>query len=92
LAIDYDALLSSLLLISPRLAASAAPAAFCCALDLAGMIAPRIKRGMGIQPPEPTDVPSAKEVSLPQPFDAVVLYDEAALLLPNSFRISGFSS
>ena len=37
-SIDFDAPLSSLFLTSPRLAASAAPAAFCCAFDLAGMI------------------------------------------------------
>jgi hypothetical protein len=33
-----DAPLSLLGLIAPRLAASAAPAAFCCAADLAGMV------------------------------------------------------
>src|SRR5690606_33813944 len=32
-----DAPLSSLFLVSPRLAARAAPAAICCALDFAGM-------------------------------------------------------
>src|SRR5690606_35569855 len=37
--IDFDAPLSSLTLLSPRLAESAAPAAFCCAFDLAGMMA-----------------------------------------------------
>src|SRR5688500_520978 len=35
-----DAPLSSLTLVSPRLALSAAPAAFCWALDLAGMVEP----------------------------------------------------
>jgi hypothetical protein len=37
-AIDLDAPLSALLLLSPRLADSAAPAAICWALDFAGMI------------------------------------------------------
>jgi hypothetical protein len=35
--IDFEAPFSSLLLLSPRLAASAAPAAICWALDFAGM-------------------------------------------------------
>ena len=38
ISISFDAPLRSLFSISPRLAASAAPAAFCCAFDLAGMI------------------------------------------------------
>lgn len=37
-AIDFEAPLNSPLLMSPRFAASAAPAAFCWALDFAGMI------------------------------------------------------
>jgi hypothetical protein len=37
-AIDLDGPFNSLLLVSPRLADSAAPAAFCWALDFAGMI------------------------------------------------------
>jgi hypothetical protein len=37
-AIDLDELFNWLLLVSPRLADSAAPAAFCWALDFAGMI------------------------------------------------------
>ena len=37
---DFDAPLSSLFGVSPRLADSAAPAAFCCAFDFAGIVAP----------------------------------------------------
>jgi hypothetical protein len=37
-SIDFDAPFSSLFLFSPRLAARAAPAAICWALDLAGTI------------------------------------------------------
>src|SRR5690606_15112960 len=36
-SIDFEAPLSSLFLVSPRLAESAAPAAFCSALDFAGL-------------------------------------------------------
>jgi len=36
-SIDLDAPLSALFGVSPRLAESAAPAAFCCAADFAGM-------------------------------------------------------
>jgi hypothetical protein len=35
--IDFEAPFSSLTFVSPRFAASAAPAAFCCAFDFAGM-------------------------------------------------------
>jgi hypothetical protein len=38
-AIDFDAPLSELFGLSPRFAASAAPAASCCAFDLAGICA-----------------------------------------------------
>src|SRR3546814_13118089 len=46
---DFEAPFSSLFFVSPRLADSAAPAAFCCALDFAGMVvslrlAPKIER------------------------------------------------
>src|SRR3546814_16997544 len=46
---DFEAPFSSLFFVSPRLADSAAPAAFCCALDFAGMVvslhlAPKIAR------------------------------------------------
>src|SRR5690606_30542791 len=37
LYIDFEAPFSSLTLVSPRLADRAAPAAFCCAADFAGM-------------------------------------------------------
>ena len=39
-SIDFDAPLSRLFGVSPRLAERAAPAAFCCAADFAGMLAP----------------------------------------------------
>src|SRR3546814_16957946 len=35
---DFEAPFSSIFFVSPRLADSAAPAAFCCALDFAGMV------------------------------------------------------
>src|SRR3546814_17876172 len=46
---DFEAPFSSLFFVSPRLADSAAPAAFCCALVFAGMVvslrlAPKIER------------------------------------------------
>src|SRR5690606_19912239 len=42
--ISREAPCSSDFLISPRLAASAAPAAFCCALDVAGMVLTPVPR------------------------------------------------